>query len=77
MTETIQTKSFLYDDNPSQVLENCKSMLDLAGYLGVEGSIELSDRAICGLHMLFDGISQALTDLDENYDFVEKSGGAK
>ncbi len=78
MTARIQTKSFLFDDdNPSQTLDNCKSMLALIGHIGLSGPIELSDSGICGLYIVFDGITQALTDIDENYDFVEKSGGAK
>ena len=59
-------------DNPQQTLYNCRCMLSMLGVKELEGS-EISGEAAVGFGLIFHQVQLALGDIEDRYDFVEKS----
>ncbi len=73
MSNKDEQLSFLTEDeNPEQTLENCHRFLYLFLYL--DHSQPINDYAGAAIVMILAEVSNALTELGDTYNFVEKSG---
>ncbi len=59
-------------DNPEQTIYNCRCMLSMLGVNNLEGS-EMPGEAAVGIGLIFHQVQLALEDIEDRYDFVEKS----
>ena len=59
-------------DNPQQTLYNCRCMLSMLGVKNLEG-FEMPGEAAVGIGLIFHQVQVALQDIEDRYDFVERS----
>ena len=60
-------------DNPEQTLYNCRCMLSMLDTHNLEGC-GMPGEAAVGFGLILHQIQLALEDIEDRYDFVEKSG---